>query len=217
MAYSIKQTYPAHKVHPTIYQEVSNYMSNNTMDSKVTVNKISTRQLALIGLMSAVICILGPLSIVTPFSPIPISLCTLAICFVVTVLGMKWGTLSVLIYILLGLVGLPVLSGFTGGVGKLLGPTGGYIIGYIFMALIYGFFADRFSGRIVPLIIGLLLGNAACYLFGTIWYAYQASLPFSAAFAGAVLPFIPGDLVKMVVALTVGFQVRKRLHRAGLL
>ena len=100
---------------------------------------LEVKQLALTGLMSAVICILGPISMNIPISPVPVSLGLLAIYFVLSVLGMKLGTLSVAIYILLGLVGLPVFTGFTGGPGKLFGPTGGYIVGYIFMALICGF------------------------------------------------------------------------------
>ena len=86
--------------------------------------------MALIGLMTAVICVLAPFSLNLPFSPVPISLGTLAIYFVISVLGMKSGTLSVVLYILLGLVGLPVFANFTGGAGKLFGPSGGYIIGY---------------------------------------------------------------------------------------
>ena len=105
-----------------------------------TKPKFTVKQLALVGLMTAVICVLGPLALNIPVSPVPISLGTLAIYFVVSVLGMKLGTISVIIYILLGLAGVPIFAGFTSGPGKLFGPTGGYIIGYIFMALICGFF-----------------------------------------------------------------------------
>lgn len=185
------------------------------------MKKITTKQMALIGLMAAVICILGPWSLYLTISPVPISLCTLAIYFVISVLGMKLGTISVVIYILLGLVGLPVFSGFSGGAGKLLGPTGGYIIGYIFMALICGLFIDRWSNRNgfankLISFLGMLLGTAACYLFGTVWLAYQLSLDFPAALAMGVLPYIPGDLIKIIVAMLLGYQVRKRLLKAGL-
>ena len=113
------------------------------------IMNLNVKQLALTGLMAAVICVLGPLALSIPVSPVPISLGTLAIYFVASVAGMKTGTLSVVIYILLGLAGVPVFTGFTGGVGKLFGPTGGYIIGYLFMALICGFFAAKF-GRQLP-------------------------------------------------------------------
>ena len=91
-------------------------------------------QMAIIGVMTAIICILGPLSI--PIGLVPVSLTNLAILFALYVLGMKKGTLSCILYLLIGLIGLPVFSGFSSGPGKLLGPTGGYLIGFIFMALI---------------------------------------------------------------------------------
>ena len=175
------------------------------------------RQLTLTGLMTAVICILAPLSLQIPISPVPISLGFLAIYFVVSVLGMKLGTLSVVIYILLGLAGLPVFTGFTGGPGKLFGPTGGYIIGYLFMAPICGFFSDRWGDRLLLCFAGMLPGSAICYLFGTLWLAWQSSYTFPQALAAGVIPFIPADLIKMAVAVTVGRQVRRRLRKAGLL
>ena len=175
------------------------------------------RQLTLAGLMTAVICILAPLSLQIPVSPVPVSLGFLAIYFAVSVLGMKLGTLSVVIYILLGLAGLPVFTGFTGGPGKLFGPTGGYIIGYLFMAPICGFFIDKWGDKLLLSFAGMILGSAVCYLFGTVWLAYQGSYTFPQALAAGVLPFIPADLIKMVVAVTIGRQLRRRLHKAGLL
>lgn len=172
---------------------------------------MKTSQMALIGLMTAIICILAPFSIILPFSPIPLSLGTLAIYFCVIVLGMKRGTISVILYILLGTAGLPVFTGFTGGAGKAFGPTGGYLLGYIFMALICGFFIDRFSNRKLLCIIGMLLGTAACYAFGTLWLSYQASMTVPQALLSAVVPFLPGDMIKLAIAMVVGFQVRRRL------
>ena len=180
-----------------------------------TTSKI--KYMSLTGLMSAIICIMAPFSIILPISPVPISLGTLAIYFAIIVLGRKQGFLSILLYILLGLVGLPVFTGFTGGVGKLLGPTGGYIIGYLFMALICGFFTDKWHGRFFPTFIGMLLGTAVCYGFGTLWLAYQSNLSISAAFAAAVLPFLPTDLLKILIAIFLGRQVRRRLAHANLI
>ncbi len=94
-------------------------------------------------LAAALICILSPFTIMLPISPVPISLTIFAIYIAVYAVGMKWGLAATALYILIGLVGLPVFSGFSGGAGKLLGPTGGYIIGYLFVALISGFFIDR--------------------------------------------------------------------------
>lgn len=179
--------------------------------------KFSVKQLALIGLMAAVICILGPLALYIPVSPVPISLGFLGIYFVTSVLGMKQGTISVLIYILLGLIGMPVFTGFTGGPAKLFGPTGGYIIGYIFMALICGFFVDKFEKNLPLYFLGMILGTVVCYLFGTVWLGCLLHMTFAEALAAGVLPYIPGDLVKLIIAMIVGCQLRKRLLKAGLI
>ena len=98
---------------------------------------LTVQTMSLIGLMTALTCVLGPLAIPLPFSPVPISFTNLAVYLAVYVLGMKAGAVSYLVYLLLGMAGLPVFSGFTGGFGKLAGPTGGYLIGFIFMAVIY--------------------------------------------------------------------------------
>ncbi|MCD8355419.1 MAG: biotin transporter BioY [Clostridia bacterium] len=176
--------------------------------------KTKVYEMAFIALMAAVTCIMGPLSI--PIGIVPISLTNLAVYLAIYVLGCKRGTLSYIVYLLIGLVGVPVFSGFTGGVGKLFGPTGGYLIGFIFMALICGWFIDKFSCKLVPSFIGMVLGTIVCYAFGTGWLAYQASMSFYAALAAGVLPFIPGDLAKMVIAAVAGAQIRRRLAQANL-
>jgi biotin transport system substrate-specific component len=141
-------------------------MNQTTKSSMKTNTKSSTYQISLIGIMAAITCILGPLSIPIPFSPVPISFTNLAIYFTVFILGWKRGTISYLIYLLIGLVGLPVFSGFSGGPGKLVGPTGGYLIGFIFMAIIGGFFIEKFSGKVFMYIIGLILATIVAYLLG---------------------------------------------------
>lgn len=178
--------------------------------------KFSVKQLALTGLMAAAICVLGPWALNIPVSPVAISLGTLAIYFVVTVLGMKLGTISVAIYILLGLAGVPVFTNFTGGPGKLLGPSGGYIIGYIFLALIAGFIVDKCGMNLFVCFAGMVSGTIVLYIFGTLWMGYQMDLTFTQALTAGVVPYIPGDLIKIVIAMAVGGQVRKRLVRAGL-
>lgn len=178
--------------------------------------RLHTRQMTLMGLMTAVICVIAPFSINIPISPVPISLCTLAIYFAVMVLGMKCGTISVLLYLLLGLAGIPVFSNFSGGVGKLLGPTGGYLWGYLFLAIICGFSVDRWYKRRILCFCGMAAGTAVCYLFGTAWLSYQASISFTQALFSAVVPFLPGDAAKLVLAMVVGRQIRTRLTKANL-
>lgn len=106
--------------------------------------KLSVRQIAVIGVMTAVTCVLAPFSI--PIGPVPISLTNFAVYMSLYVLGMKEGTLSYLIYLLMGLAGVPVFSGFTNGPGKLFGPTGGYLVGFLPMAVLAGLVVDRFYG-----------------------------------------------------------------------
>ena len=176
---------------------------------------VKTRTMVLTALMTALICVLGPLSLAIPVSPVPISLTNLAIYFVCYLLGARMGTVSYLLYLLIGFAGLPVFSGFTGGAGKLLGPTGGYLIGFIFMAIICGLVFERTHNRVLQF-AGMAAGTAVCYLFGTAWLAAQAHLSFSAALGAGVTPFIPGDLIKMLLAVIIAPEIAKRLQAASL-
>ena len=190
-------------------------------ESKNGTKKLTTYQLTLTAVMAAVICVLGPISIAIPVSPVPISLASMAVYLAVTVLGMKLGTLSCLIYLLLGLVGIPVFAGGSAGAAKLFGPTGGYLIGYLFLALIAGAFVGRFAENkwknIAFAALGMILGTIVLYALGTAWLAYSAGMDCQAALWAGVIPFIPGDLVKMVIAVLLGSAVRGRLLRAGVL
>ncbi len=172
--------------------------------------KLTTYQMVLVALMTAMTCILGPMALPIPFSPVPITLTNLVIYFTVALLGWKLGTLSYLIYLLLGLVGLPVFSGFSAGFGKLFGPTGGYLFGFIMMAAIGGIFFEKFKNKFV-IFAGLVAGTAICYLFGTVWLAHLAGLTFTQALAAGVIPYIPGDLVKIVLAVLLAPEIRKRV------
>ena len=190
-------------------------------ESKNGTKKLTTYQLTLTAVMAAVICVLGPISMAIPISPVPISLASMAVYLAVTVLGMKLGTLSCLIYLLLGLVGLPVFSGGSAGAAKLFGPTGGYLVGYLFLALIAGAFVGRYTENkwksIAFAALGMVLRTMVLYALGTAWLAYSAGMDFQAALWAGVIPFIPGDLVKMVIAVLLGSAVRGRLLRAGIL
>ena len=181
-------------------------MSQNETSGTVAVDnqKIKTKQMVLIALMTAVTCVLGPLSIPLPFSPVPISLTNFAIFLAIFVLGMKNGTISFIIYLLLGAVGVPVFSSFRGGLQVLAGPTGGYLIGFIFLALIMGFALEHFDRKLVPTIIGMIIGMAVCYAFGTVWLAKLLSLSFKEGLMMGVIPYLPGDAAKIIIAAIVG-------------
>ena len=181
-------------------------MSQNETSGTVAVDnpKIRTQQMVLIALMTAVTCVLGPLSIPLPFSPVPISLTNFAIFLAIFVLGMKNGTISFIIYLLLGAIGVPVFSSFRGGLQVLAGPTGGYLIGFIFLALIMGFALDHFDRKLVPTIIGMIIGMAVCYAFGTVWLAKLLSLSFKEGLMMGVIPYLAGDAAKIIIAAIVG-------------
>ena len=168
------------------------------------INAQKTKDMVIIGLMAAIICVMGPLSIRLPFTLVPISLTNLAIYFILYVAGTRRTVISYLIYLLIGMCGVPVFSNFSSGVQKLAGPTGGYLVGFIFMAMVSGFFIDRWYNKPVIAFAGMWLGKAVSAAFGTIWYAYVAGLSFKA------------DLIKTILVAAVGPAVRKRLAVSGL-
>jgi biotin transport system substrate-specific component len=176
--------------------------------------RMSVRELSFVAMMAAVMCVVGPFSIPLPMSPVPISLTNLVIYFAAYLLGARAGTLSCAIYLLLGFAGLPVFAGFTGGASKLAGPTGGYLIGFIFLALICGVFAEKFRGVRLWYVVGMTLGTAVLYAFGTVWLAYQANLTFGAALFAGVIPFIPGNIAKIIIVAVICRPARRLMARA---
>lgn len=175
-----------------------------------SIRNTKTYSLVSIALMAAVTCILAPLSI--PIGPVPISLTNFAIYISLYILDWKKGTISYLIYLLIGLVGCPVFSGFTGGIEKLAGPTGGYIIGFIPMAIIAGIAINKFQKKWVHF-IGMIIGTVVCYAFGILWFCLQSGTPVIAALSICVFPFIPGDLIKMIIAIFVATKIREKLDK----
>ena len=162
-------------------------------------------------LMAALLCVLGPIAI--PVGPVPLSLATLGVYLAGLLLGWKWGAVSVLVYLAIGLVGIPVFSGFTGGVGKLLGPTGGYLLGYLPLGLVTGLAQKQKK----PLqLLTMAVGTALLYLLGTVFYCFQSGTAFVAAAAVCVLPFLPGDCIKMGLALFLAPILKRALERAGI-
>ena len=177
--------------------------------------KQTASHLTVTALMAAVMCILGPLSV--PIGAIPISLTNLVVCLAAWMLGPQLGAASVAVYLMLGAVGLPVFSGYGGGLAKLLGPTGGYLIGFVAQAAIGGWVVERSHGRPVWSSLGMIAGIAVSYAFGTAWFIVQMGCTLPYALGVCVLPFIPFDLVKVVLSSAVGSPIRARLLQAGLI
>lgn len=176
--------------------------------------KFTTRQMAVTALMTAVICVLAPLSV--PIGPVPISMGTLAVCLAAFLLGGRLGTVSCVVYIVLGSVGLPVFAGYVGGVDKLVGPTGGYLAGFILLAACTGFAVDKGRGKPGPAVLGMVIGMAGDYLLGTVWFSIVMQCGLGYALSVCVLPFVLGDAAKIAVVAVLGGVLRGRLLKAGI-
>lgn len=169
---------------------------------------MKTKDLVTTALFAALICVAAPFSI--SVGPVPITLATFAVYLSAAIIGRKRAVVAVIIYILLGAVGLPVFSGFAGGFHKLVGPTGGYIVGYIACAYLTGLLVDKLKA-VWSYPLGMVLGTAGCYLLGTIWYCLQTSTHFIAALSVCVVPFLLADGIKIVVSSLIAIGVKKAL------
>lgn len=166
--------------------------------------------MCIIALFAAIICILSPFSI--PIGIVPITFSNLIILLSIYILGYKKAAVSCIIYILMGLIGLPVFSNFSAGFGVILGPSGGFIIGFIPMVIIAGLIIEKTNKKIFHL-IGMVLGIISCYLIGTSWFCVVMDTNFFAALLICVVPFLLVDILKIVLVLVIGDILKKRLKR----
>lgn len=175
-------------------------------------SKFSVRDMVYIAIFAALMAICSWISI--PTAAVSFTLQTFAVFVTVGLLGGKRGTLAVLVYILLGAVGLPVFAGFSGGLGSLLGSSGGYIIGFLFSALVMWGVERLFGTKAVPMVISMVLGLLVCYFFGTIWFmvvysSANGATPLLTILGWCVFPFIPFDLLKIVLAFIITARLRR--------
>ncbi|MDO4529372.1 MAG: biotin transporter BioY [Lachnospiraceae bacterium] len=175
--------------------------------------KMKTIDLAYMALGAVIIAVCSWISVPTT---VPFTMQTFAVFCILGLLGGKRGTISILVYILLGAVGVPVFAGFSGGFGIIIGPTGGYIVAFVLMGLLYWLIEVLFGTKLYIRIIAMLAGLLVCYAFGTAWfmvvYARQTGpMSLGAALASCVVPFIVPDLIKMALALLITSRVGKYL------
>ncbi|MEE3467945.1 MAG: biotin transporter BioY [Eubacterium sp.] len=171
-------------------------------------------KMVLTALVAAVFCVAGPISI--PIGPIPLSLMTLLLFLSVYILGYRYALVACLLYLLLGLAGLPVFTGWQGGFGKLAGPTGGYLVGYIPMVAITGIvvaLTEKKKARRVIDALGMIVATAVLYVLGTAWFVVSTGTPVGGALLLCVVPFLPGDLIKIVIAVGIGPEISRMLKR----
>ena len=187
----------------------------------LNMKKSTVFELASAAIFAALLSVLAPLTV--PIGPIPVTLATFILYLSVYVLRLRSALSACGVYLLFGAFGLPVFTGYAGGIAKIAGPTGGYLIGYIFLTLIAGLLvrnSQRFEKKSLSIafsVLGLILGTAALYLFGTAWFMIQAKASLSYALSVCVIPFIPVDLGKIILATILGRLLQRALRKAGLL
>ncbi|MGN1314462.1 MAG: biotin transporter BioY [Lachnospiraceae bacterium] len=174
------------------------------MSTSISV-RMKTQDMVYIALFAVVMAICSWISIP---AMVPFTLQTFGVFLAVGTLGGKRGSLAVLIYLLLGIVGLPVFSGFSGGLGYLMGNTGGYIIGFLFSSLVMWAMEYIPGKRKWVLPLSMLLGLLVCYLFGTVWFVSVytknvGEIGVWTALTWCVFPYIIPDLLKILLALSI--------------
>lgn len=176
--------------------------------------KLSTKSIILVGMFTAVLAVMSQIALPMP-SGMPITLQTFAVALAGTVLGWKLGALSALVYLLLGAAGVPVFSEMSGGLGILLGKTGGFIFGFIFMALLCGLGADQ-KNKGIRGACGLA-GLAVCHLLGILQFMALTQISFVEAAVLVSIPFLLKDIVSVALAFVTGEILRKALNAANIL
>lgn len=180
---------------------------------------ILTRNMVLTALFAALIAVLAQIQL--PIGPVPFNLAVFGVYLAGMLLQPLWAVTSIVVYIMLGLFGIPVFAGFQGGPAALFGKTGGYVIGYLFIAL-FTALAVKYSAnlpktaKICVNVAAMLGGLFACYAFGTVWFTHISGIPISKALVFCVYPFILPDLAKAVCAQLLGRVLMRRLRHANL-
>ncbi len=174
-------------------------------------NLFTTKDIVTIAMFTALTAILSQILIPLPFSPIPVNLATLSIFLAGGLLTPIKATTSQIIFLLLGLVGLPVFAGFGSGIGTLIGPTGGYIIGFVFSALVISYLKIISPNKIWAYATIMGIGLLICYAIGTLWFMYITNNSFVVSLSLCVFPFLPADFIKILIAATLVSKLEKHI------
>lgn len=146
--------------------------------------------------------------IFVPIGPVPIVLQNMFVFLAGILLGSRWGSASVALYLLAGSVGLPVFAGGTGGIGRILGPTGGFLVGYLPVVFLIGFISERLPRRVLWDAAAMTAGALLLYSCGVPWLKLVTGMPFTKALAVGMYPFLPGDALKIAAAALIAKSVR---------
>ena len=176
---------------------------------------MKTKTITVCALFAAILCVFSMITI--PTGIVPVTLGFLGVFLVAVILGPKKGTVSVAVFILLGIIGLPVFSNLRGGFQVLLGPTGGYIWSYIFMALFIGILTTKMPQNkwlaMLKIFFVCLGGAVIGYALGTIQFVFVQKVNLSGALLSCVIPFIPFDIAKSLIAAYLGYTLKKALGK----
>ena len=179
-------------------------------------NILCTKNITIVAMFTAITAVLSQIAIPLPFTTVPITMQVFAIYLSGIILGRKLGFLSQIVYLLLGAIGAPVFAQFAGGMQCLVGPTGGFLIGFPIIAYIIGIIPDKKLSVIKSLAI-LIASIILLYAMGVIQLSMVAKISLSKAIMIGALPFIPLDIVKIVVAYGVGMKIRAILQKGNLI
>jgi len=143
-----------------------------------------------------------------PIGPVPIVLQNLFVLLAGLLLGSRWGLTSIAVYVLAGACGLPVFAAGTGGIGRLLGPTGGYIIGFMPAAFIAGLISEKAGQRVLFDVLAMVCGAIIIYAFGVAWLKVLTGMTWGKTLAVGMLPFLPGDALKIAAGAAIAKALR---------
>jgi biotin transport system substrate-specific component len=177
------------------------------------MKNIKTTELTTAALLTALMCILSQIAVPIPFAAIVFNLGYVGIFLAGALQKPRGALLSILAYVMLGVVGIPVFAGFKSGIGTVLGPTGGFIIAYPIAAFLISLLIYRANKaenkNIAVIFLSMLAGAALCYIIGILWYMIYAKVSLVAAFAAVCAPFIIPDVIKAVAASAVSIVILK--------
>lgn len=176
-------------------------------------SNVKTKELILCALFTALTAVCS--QIIIPLPMIPINLALFSVHLSGALLGAKYGSSSMIVYVALGALGAPVFAGFMGGLGYLFGKTGGYIIGYIICALVVGYLAKKGTFDFKHLCLYMVIGLLLCYIFGTVWFMLIVKCDIVSALMWCVIPFLPGDAVKIALAAFLAVKLKPVLTKVS--
>ncbi len=177
----------------------------------VTANKLSTRAMALCALFAALTAVCA--QVIVPIGPVPVSLSLLPVLLCGALLPWPQAALAMAVYMMLGLIGAPVFSGFSGGPAKLFGVTGGYILGYLPCVAAEGLMIRRLGRAWWKQAFAMAAGTLVCYAFGTVWFMVTRHTTLTATLSACVLPFLPFDAAKIALAAAPSLRLYPVVHR----